>query len=110
MRRLRDRSLRARTDDAPVSPMDSVSNLADAMLVLAVGIMLALILNWNVDISSVSSASQTDAPQMSFESDDLSESDSSAGTIEADLTEMGKVYYDEKTGTYYIVQNETPEG
>ena len=55
-------------------------------------------------------APQTDAPQMSFESDDLSESDSSAGTIEGDLTEMGKVYYDEKTGTYYIVQNETPEG
>ena len=107
MRRLRDRSLRARTDDAPVNPMDSVSNLADAMLVLAVGIMLALIINWNVDISS---ASQPDAPQMSFESDDLRESDDDAGTIEADLTEMGKVYYDEKTGTYYIVQNETPEG
>ena len=110
MRRLRDRSLRARTDDAPVNPMDSVSNLADAMLVLAVGIMLALIINWNVDISSASAASQPDEPQMSFESDDLSESDSSAGTIEGDLTEMGKVYYDEKTGTYYIVQNETPEG
>ena len=50
MRRLSARSLRSRSDDAPVNPMDSISNLADAMLVLAVGIMLALIINWNVDI------------------------------------------------------------
>ena len=52
MRRLTARSLRSRSDDAPVNPMDSISNLADAMLVLAVGIMLALIINWNVDISA----------------------------------------------------------
>ena len=52
MRRLSARSLRSRSDEAPVNPMDSISNLADAMLVLAVGIMLALIINWNVDISS----------------------------------------------------------
>ena len=45
MRRLSARSLRSRSDDAPVNPMDSISNLADAMLVLAVGIMLALIIN-----------------------------------------------------------------
>ena len=38
--------------------------------------------------------------------DDLTESQSSAGTIEGDLTEMGKVYYDKETGTYYIVENQ----
>ena len=100
MRRLSARSLRSRSDDAPVNPMDSISNLADAMLVLAVGIMLALIINWNVDISA---AGQT---AISFEQDDLTESQSSAGTIEGDLTEMGKVYYDKETGTYYIVENQ----
>ena len=104
MRRLSARSLRSRSDDAPVNPMDSISNLADAMLVLAVGIMLALIINWNVDISS---AGQTPAdPAISFVQDDLTESQSSAGTIEGDLTEMGKVYYDKETGTYYIVENQ----
>ena len=100
MRRLSARSLCSRSDDAPVNPMDSISNLADAMLVLAVGIMLALILNWNVDISA---AGQT---AVSFVQDDLTESQSSAGTIEGDLTEMGKVYYDKETGTYYIVENQ----
>ena len=38
--------------------------------------------------------------------DDLTESQSSAGMIEGDLTEMGKVYYDKETGTYYIVENQ----
>lgn len=32
-----------------------------------------------------------------------------AGTIEGDLTEMGKVYYDQETGTYYIVTNPKTE-
>ena len=32
--------------------MNYLSNLSDAMLVLAVGIMLALIVHWNVDIST----------------------------------------------------------
>ena len=45
-------------------------------------------------------------PAISFEQDDLTESQSSAGTIEGDLTEMGKVYYDKETGTYYIVENQ----
>ena len=103
MRRLSARSLCSRSDDAPVNPMDSISNLADAMLVLAVGIMLALIINWNVDISA---AGQTADPAISFEQDDLTESQSSAGMIEGDLTEMGKVYYDKETGTYYIVENQ----
>lgn len=107
MRRLSARSLCSRSDDAPVNPMDSISNLADAMLVLAVGIMLALIINWNVDISSVGQTADTPAdPAISFEQDDLTESQSSAGMIEGDLTEMGKVYYDKETGTYYIVENQ----
>ena len=67
MRRLSARSLRSRSDDAPVNPAD---------------------------------------PAISFVQDDLTESQSSAGTIEGDLTEMGKVYYDKETGTYYIVENQ----
>ena len=93
MRRLSARSLRSRSDDAPVNPMDSISNLADAMLVLAVGIMLALIINWNVDISSAGQTADTPA-------------DLAISFVQDDLTEMGKVYYDKETGTYYIVENQ----
>ena len=106
MTRLSSKSLRSRQSDPPVNPMDSVSNLADAMLVLAVGIMLALIINWNVDISARKTEQAASAdPAISFEQDDLTESQDDAKTIEGDLTEMGKVYYDQQTGTYYIVEN-----
>ena len=105
MTRLSGKSLRSRQSDPPVNPMDSVSNLADAMLVLAVGIMLALI-NWNVDISAGTTDKAASAdPSISFEQDDLTESQDDAKTIEGDLTEMGKVYYDQQTGMYYIVEN-----
>ena len=46
MRRLSARSLRSRSDDAPVNPMDSNSNLADAMRGLAGGNMLARLVEW----------------------------------------------------------------
>ena len=106
MSHLHDRMLRRRAEEPPVDPMHSIGNLADAMLVLAVGIMLALIINWNVDISAgtTDKAASTD-PSISFEQDDLTESQDDAKTIEGDLTEMGKVYYDQQTGTYYIVEN-----
>ena len=35
--------------------MDGMANLADVMLVFACGLILALIINWNVDVSSVAS-------------------------------------------------------
>ena len=41
-----------RFSEESVDPMNYVSNLSDAMLVLAVGMMLALIVHWNVDIST----------------------------------------------------------
>ena len=41
-----------RFSDESVDPMNYVSNLSDAMLVLAVGMVLALIVHWNVDIST----------------------------------------------------------
>jgi hypothetical protein len=39
-----------RYDGSIINPMDGLGNLADAMLVLAVGIMLALVIHWNIDV------------------------------------------------------------
>lgn len=36
-----------------VNPMEGVANLADVMLVLAVGMMLAPVVAWNVDICPI---------------------------------------------------------
>ena len=49
MRRLSSRRM-VDNGESVVNPMEGLGNLADAMLVLAVGIMLALILNWKLDV------------------------------------------------------------
>jgi len=47
-RRGRLRPVRRQED---FSPMEGVGNMADAMLVFACGLLLALIMSWNVDVS-----------------------------------------------------------
>ena len=101
------RKRRLRRQEAEVNPMDGVANLADAMLVLAVGIMLALILNWNVDISAVrGDAGPEQDEALSFTEEDMSETQALEG--QGELEKLGAVYYDPATGLYYIIEEETP--
>jgi len=78
--------------------MDGVANLADVMLVFACGLLVALILNWNVDVNNPASAVSPDK----YEIDDISQSDSEVLGVGSELQEMGKVYKDTKTGKYYV--------
>ncbi|MCR5636980.1 MAG: DUF2149 domain-containing protein [Clostridiales bacterium] len=95
-----------RFDDDTVNPMEYVGNLVDAMLVLAVGIMLALVINWNVDIfSSQNNASNTDTQStVSFSENELKKTDEEKTPDE--LEKMGTVYYDSETQTYYIIKGD----
>jgi len=103
MRRLSSKRISYVTETT-ANPMDGLGNLADAMLVLAVGIMLALILNWKVDITAVGASAEPvqDAPQQIA----IDENDLSAPEEQPDEDEMkrvGELYYDEDSGTYYAV-------
>ena len=101
------RQRRLRRQEAEVNPMDGVANLADAMLVLAVGIMLALILNWNVDISAVRGDTSLETEEaLSFTEEDMTQTESLEG--QGELEKLGAVYYDPATGLYYIIEEETP--
>ena len=94
-----------RFDDDTANPMEYVGNLVDAMLVLAVGIMLALVINWNVDIFSPQgdySGSDTQSA-VSFSESDLEKTDEEKTPDE--LLKMGTVYFDSETGTYYIIED-----
>ncbi|MBR2512274.1 MAG: DUF2149 domain-containing protein, partial [Firmicutes bacterium] len=51
MRRRFERARRSLFSEEDANPMSGVSNLADVMLVLAVGIMLALIMNWHISVN-----------------------------------------------------------
>lgn len=104
----------ASTASEDVNPMNYVSNLSDAMLVLAVGMMLALVVAWNVDISGVPSdydegGTQKEPVQFTDEMDELqTTTDKSEDSMTAEdfgLTEYGKVYIDEE-GNYYVIEED----
>lgn len=94
---------RAHSDvDEEVDPASSLANLSDCMLVLAVGLMIALVAHYNVDMKASSevvagqevSASDIDTPGEDGES------------AEGHFTELGRVYRDEETGKWYMVQDD----
>ena len=90
-----------------INPLDSVANLADVMLVLVVGFMLALIINWNLDVGAIAQLQQDDQiPENSLEFDGeyLEEIDTDSDDIDSkEMEKLGSVYYDEETGMYYII-------
>lgn len=85
-----------------VNPMESVSNMADVMLVLAVGMMLALVLRWKVPVGQQPGEDKGTGGAVTVTEDDLDVRQQ----LPEDARQAGYVYYDEKTGEYYIV----PEG
>ncbi|MGM9535102.1 MAG: DUF2149 domain-containing protein [Intestinibacter sp.] len=85
-----------------INPMDGIANLVDAMLVLAVGIMLALIMNWNVDIGVSEEYLKENAQELEAV-EDLNQDQTEDVTSDEGLQEMGKVYKDPKTGKLYMI-------
>ena len=89
-----------------VNPMDSLSNLADVMLVFACGIMLALIINWNVDVgATVTDPVEVEKGQEVTGVENFCEGE---GILSEDgqYEEMGTVYRDPKTGNLYMIEKE----
>lgn len=88
------------------NPLEFIANLADAMLILSVGFMLALVSYWNIDISvntnTGTEVSTKDA--LAFDQKDMTKTDEKADSVKGgDLKKLGTVYYDSDTGKYYII-------
>lgn len=90
---------RAQNKNRDVNPMESVANLADVMLVFACGLMVAVILHWNVDLSSVTVAISKE--QLS-EIGDVEQAIED-GNVSSTLTSKGIAYEDPETGKMYII-------
>jgi hypothetical protein len=78
--------------------MEGMGNLADVMLVLAVGFLLALIMSWNMDlmnqgpsVTEIGAMNQTEANPL----------DPGQG-----YEPMGRVYRDPVSGRLYLVTDE----
>ena len=83
------------------SPMEGVGNMADAMLVFACGILLALILSWNVNVSETGEINSSGGASYEIEGmDGTATQEIDANT---NLQEMGTVYLDPETGKYYVM-------
>ncbi|MCD8099432.1 MAG: DUF2149 domain-containing protein [Oscillospiraceae bacterium] len=78
--------------------MENVANLVDAMLVLACGLMIALITRYNVNLQILDVQTMTEVQDLEImENDANSESSGSA------YNELGVVYQDPETGTMYLI-------
>lgn len=99
-------------DDTSGSPMDGVTNMSDVMLVLAVGIMLALVVNWKIDIKdayteNVEKVAIDENKLNEFETDEAKKNNSiNYEDIEKKYVKSGTVYTDTLTGKTYVVVDE----
>ena len=96
-------------------PMAGVANLVDAMLVIAVGLLVFLVISWNMqsivfndDISQQQKQETIDAMQQVTQVDQgqqLNETPDISNSTGEGYAEMGKVYKDPKTGKMIMVEN-----
>ena len=85
------------------SPMEGIGNMADAMLVFACGLIVALILSWNVDVTDTGEINKpVDAK---YEVEGIENGNEQVIDDDQNLEEMGTVYRDPETGKYYVVED-----
>ena len=97
-----NKSFRMRQITEDFSPMEGVGNMADAMLVFACGLLLALIISWNVDVSETGEIKKQ--PNARYEVENIGDVIEEDAAATEDLKDMGRVYQDPKTGKYYVVE------
>ena len=105
---------RRRSNRVEEDPMAGTSNLVDAMLVIAVGFLVFVIISWNMQsivfnedmtqqekqqvMQTIKSVSEVNQGQQLNETPDTSNSSGQG------YTEMGKVYKDPSTGKLIMVE------
>ena len=100
--RLRSRRLKTLED---VNPLEGAINIVDAMLVFACGLMLALVIRWNVDLTEGVERVNVNQGQEVQDADireDLLETQEEGRLYE----KMGTVYKDPVTGQMFMLTNE----
>ena len=86
-----------------VDPMSSLGNIGDIMLVFACGLMVALVVAWNVDLGKFTQV-QMDQEIQQDDIEQITEQLYGEGNA---FVEKGTVYQDPVTGKYYLVEVES---
>ena len=102
---------RRRSSRVEEDPMTGTANLVDAMLVIAVGFLVFVIISWNMQgiIFNENMTAEEKQEVMSSISEvtqgaELNETPDTSNSSGQGYTEMGKVYKDPKTGKLIMVE------
>lgn len=87
--------------EGDVNPMETVANISDVMLVLAVALMVALVARMGISMADIRQISEQNMTPIEAEIGDPSEQSEADGSGEYE--EIGKVYKDKETGEMYVV-------
>ena len=100
---------RRRSRRVEEDPMAGTSNLVDAMLVIAVGFLVFVIISWNMQAMIDPTTSIHDQMQQKEmvevdQGQQLNETPDTTNSSGQGYTEMGKVYKDPSTGKLIMVE------
>ena len=109
----RRKQRRRRASDDDIDPMAGTTNLVDAMLVLALGFLIFVVISWNMQSVIFSDMSQ-DQKQAVMESmkqvsevtqgQELNDTPDTTQSSGQGFTELGKVYKDPSSGKLIMVE------
>ena len=108
---VRDKS-KKRFSEGEEDPMAGTSNLVDAMLVIAVGLLIFVVISWNMqsvvfqDNQNPQQAINENSPDVTEVSEGqvLNETPDTSASSGQGYMEMGKVYKDPSTGKLIMVE------
>lgn len=110
---VRRKQRRRRVSDDDIDPMAGTTNLVDAMLVLALGFLIFVVISWNMQSVIFSDMSQ-DQKQAVMESmkqvsevtqgQELNDTPDTSQSSGQGFTELGKVYKDPSSGKLIMVE------
>ena len=110
---VRRKQRRRRASDDDIDPMAGKTNLVDAMLVLALGFLIFVVISWNMQSVIFSDMSQ-DQKQAVMESmkqvsevtqgQELNDTPDTSQSSGQGFTELGKVYKDPSSGKLIMVE------
>lgn len=100
------KNIRRRSMPEDVSPLEGSVNIVDAMLVFACGLMLSLVMHWNVDLGGeggkVDLERGQEVSQEQFIQEELIKTEGQSKEYEV----MGTVYKDPATGQLFMLTNQ----
>lgn len=110
---VRRKQRRRKSSDDDIDPMAGTTNLVDAMLVLALGFLIFVVISWNMQSVIFSDMSQ-DQKQAVMESmkqvsevtqgQELNDTPDTSQSFGQGFTELGKVYKDPSSGKLIMVE------